>query len=45
VIWHRHGDRRAGHRALHHHVIAALADELEIVLLEDATDVAAREDT
>src|SRR5947208_807609 len=45
VIWHQHGDRRAGHRALHHHVIAALADELEIVLLEDATDVAAREDT
>ena len=35
---HRNGDRRAWDLALHHHVVASLADQVETVLLEDAAD-------
>ena len=45
VIGHGHGDRRARHLALHHHVIAALADQGKAVLLKDAANLATREDT
>ncbi|MDP3092112.1 MAG: hypothetical protein Q8N04_15670 [Nitrospira sp.] len=44
MIWNGHCHRAGGGMPLHHHVATALADQMESVLLENATGVSSGED-